>query len=154
MRKIFVLLCFLPFFSRAQKLPDYGLNKVRITDTDKTILVEIYPFTNKPTIRLDRLYYWYSANSVHSTQGGFSGKLLNGQYTEYYINKNLKEQGTFKEGLKNGNWKSWNKDGTLNLVSSWKNGKVASSGSVSFWKRLVKRKRKHIAADSLKKTAK
>ncbi|KQR70907.1 toxin-antitoxin system YwqK family antitoxin [Pedobacter sp. Leaf176] len=62
---------------------------------------------------LDRKYYWYSNNHINTTQGGFSGKLLHGLYSDFYEGKGLKEQGIFKQGLKQGNWKAWTDKGTL-----------------------------------------
>ncbi|MDB5122342.1 MAG: hypothetical protein JWP94_471 [Mucilaginibacter sp.] len=135
----------------AQKIPDMTLYKVRLYEKDKTILAEINEINSGPHIKPARFYYWYSANAIHSTQGGYSGKLLNGVYTEYYLNKNVKEQGTFNKGLKTGLWKSWNEDGTLNHAARWKNGVVIAGGRASFFKRLLPFKwlnRRH--ADSLK----
>ena len=153
---LIILLLFISSSLFAQKLPDMGINKVRITETDKTILVEINPVNNTSTIKPGLFYYWYSANNIHSTQGGFSGKLLNGLYTEFYLNKNLKEQGIFKKGLKDGIWKSWNEDGTLSQTAKWRNGVIVSKASSKFWKKmnLFKRKAKRIAADTLAKTNK
>ncbi|MBB2144011.1 hypothetical protein GM921_00810 [Pedobacter sp. LMG 31464] len=67
-------------------------------------------------------YYWYSNNQLHATQGGFSGKLLDGPYTAIYLNGNLKEQGLFKNGLKQGIWKVWNEDGILLSQKTYQNG--------------------------------
>src|SRR5258708_1659280 len=137
MKRILLILLLLTSGSAyAQKLPDIGLNKVRIIESDKTIVAEIYPAGSKPNIKTDLYYFWYSANMIHATQGGFSGSLLNGQYTAYYLNKNLKEQGSFKKGLKNGVWKTWNEDGTLNQASTWKDGFIVSETPISFWKKL------------------
>lgn len=134
----------------AQKLSDYGIDKVRIIETDKIIEVEIIPFNSKPGIKSDRFYYWYDDNSIHSSQGGYSGKLLNGLYEAYYLNHNLKEQGTFKKGLKDGAWKSWKEDGTLSQAANWKNGVLVPENTASFWDKIdiLKRKAKH-PADSV-----
>src|SRR3978361_1257752 len=101
MKKILVLLfCLIPVYCVAQKLPDFGLNRIRIAQVDKIIQAEIDPVSSEPSVKSKLVYYWYSANAIHITQGGFSGKLLNGIYTEYYLDRNLKEQGRFKKGLK------------------------------------------------------
>jgi hypothetical protein len=133
---LLLLLLILPVSVSAQKLPDLGPTKVRINEADKTIVAEIDVSGSAPTVKPRLFYYWYSAGSVHSTQGGFSGTLLNGQYTEYYLNKNLKQQGTFKKGLKNGTWKSWNEDGTLSQTATWKKGIMATKTPNKFWKKL------------------
>jgi antitoxin component YwqK of YwqJK toxin-antitoxin module len=120
----------------AQKLPDGGLNTIRIYESDKTVVAEIGEVSENPDIKPDLFYYWYSANAIHSTQGGFSGQLLNGRYTEYYLNKNLKEQGFFKKGLKSGIWKTWNEDGIIKQTSNWKLGVPVPDGPVSVWEKI------------------
>lgn len=106
----------------AQKLPDGGVNRIRISDNDKSILAELQTADDWVSVDPHKTYYWYSSNAVHTTQGGYSGKLLNGSYTEYYLNKNLREQGTFKNGLKTGVWKSWNDQGGLLSFMTWQDG--------------------------------
>lgn len=123
MRNCLILIFMFCVFSAAgQKMPDYGLNKVRITAEDKVIQAELKPVNSDPNVETDRFYYWYSSNIVHATQGGFSGKLLNGKYMEYYLNKNIKEEGVFDKGLKKGVWKNWNDAGILSQFYSWKKG--------------------------------
>jgi antitoxin component YwqK of YwqJK toxin-antitoxin module len=154
MKKVLVLLCFMISASAfAQKLPYTGLNRVRIVEADQTILAEINEGSSNPSVKPDLFYYWYSANAIHATQGGYSGKLLNGPYTEFYLNKNLKEQGSFKKGLKDGIWKSWKEDGTLSHTFTWKNGRMVVKTQKPFWKKLniFKRKAQRPAADSLSK---
>jgi hypothetical protein len=58
-------------------------------------------------------YYWYGNNQVHRTDGGFSGKLLHGQYESTYPNGQLKINGTFRYGIKNGEWVQWYPDGRI-----------------------------------------
>src|ERR1700743_2833709 len=119
---VIITLILLTATAYAQKLPDQSPTKVRINEPDKTIVAEIDDSEThaKPKSALN--YYWYSAGSIHTTQGGYSGILLNGSYTVYYPNKNLEEQGIFKKGLKDGIWKTWKDDGTLNPVTTWKKG--------------------------------
>jgi antitoxin component YwqK of YwqJK toxin-antitoxin module len=135
-RIIIIIFCLVNGALYAQDLPNSGFEKVRIIEPDKVIVAEIKQPNSKTKVKKDLFYAWYGANTIHFTQAGYSGKLLNGQYTEYYLNKNLKEQGGYKNGLKTGNWKNWNEDGTLNHQSSWKNGVILPDSSVSFWKRL------------------
>ncbi|WCT13657.1 toxin-antitoxin system YwqK family antitoxin [Mucilaginibacter jinjuensis] len=123
MKKIILLIIF-PFYSLAQKMPDLGITKVRIVKMEETIVAELGPVSHHIDVQNDKLYYWYSSNNVHATQGGYSGDLLNGLYTVYYSNKGLKEQGAFKNGLKEGVWKTWNESGTLSRELTWKKGLI------------------------------
>jgi len=150
---IAIFLCSFSIAALAQKMPDEGFNKVRITLSDLTILAEINPVSSNPTVKSNLFYFWYEANAIHSTQGGFSGKLLNGLYSEYYPERNLKRQGSFKKGLKSGLWKSWNRDGTLAELTKWKMGIQISNERVPLWRRLpfLRSKKDKPATDTLKK---
>jgi antitoxin component YwqK of YwqJK toxin-antitoxin module len=109
-------------YAFGQKSPDYGLNQVRLTQEESTLHFETIPVNALPAPLQDRLYYWYSAGQIRSTQGGYSGKLLNGTYREFYLNRNLKEQGAYDAGLRTGLWKSWKEDGTLASTYTYDNG--------------------------------
>ena len=135
-RIIIIIFCLFNGVLHAQDLPNSGFEKVRIIEPGKVVVAEIKQPDSKIKVKKDLFYAWYGANTIHVTQAGYSGKLLNGQYTEYYMNKNMKEQGAYKNGLKTGNWKDWNDDGTLIHQSSWKNGVILPDSAVSFWKRL------------------
>jgi antitoxin component YwqK of YwqJK toxin-antitoxin module len=126
------LLCFLFFISTyasAQKIPDYGFDRVRITEADRTITLETVSVKGKLNTSPDRMYFWYSANQIQTTQGGYSGKLLNGPYRSYYLNKNLMEEGTFNKGLKDGVWKNWKENGTLISIINWQDGLMSGNFS-------------------------
>ncbi|WP_184550897.1 toxin-antitoxin system YwqK family antitoxin [Mucilaginibacter sp. FT3.2] len=132
MKYIYTLLFVtLTYSSFAQKMPDYGLHKIRITDTSKTIQAEVIPVSSEPAISSSLTYYWYAANKIHALQGGYSGQLLNGSYTEFFLNKNLEAQGIFRKGLKDGIWKAWNEQGALLSEVNWDNG--IRSGRFSFY---------------------
>jgi len=150
-RLIIILFSFISGSVYAQNYPDDGLDKVRIIESDRIIQAEIKPLNNNPGAKGDRFYYWYSDNAIHSTQGGYSGDLLNGLYNEYYLNKNLKAQGVFKKGLKEGVWKSWKDDGTLSEVSTWKNGLIVQGNSGSIFEKvnIFKKKDRQTTPDSL-----
>lgn len=119
---ILIFIILFPFICNAQIVPTDAFQKIRITQADRTLLAEIKPINTMPKAKPGLWYSWYAANQINTTQGGFSGKLLNGDYKEWYLNKNLKEQGQFERGLKSGVWKTWREDGTLSAMYTWKNG--------------------------------
>ena len=147
---ITILILFKTSWAFAQNLPSEGFDKVRIIETDKTIVADIKPVNHTPKPNASKFFYWYSANKVHATQAGFSGQLLNGEYTEYYPNKNLMTQGKFKNGLKTGEWKSWKEDGTLMEIVLWKDGLIYVKKPSHFWKdiNLIRRFKKKQIIDT------
>lgn len=76
-------------------------------------------------IGMDVKYAWFSGNRINWTQGGYSGKLLDGPYSEFYGNKALKTQGSFDMGLKSGEWKSWTEKGLPDSVVNYSHGKLS-----------------------------
>lgn len=86
--------------------------KVTVHYPGHTVTAHVKP-TEKFSVSSDQLYYWFSGNQISITQGGYSGKPLNGDYEDVYDSKNLKESGSFDEGLKSGVWKSWTEEGLL-----------------------------------------
>ena len=143
MRNIFLLLYLLiPGILFGQKMPDYGINRVRIIEPDQLIEAEVIPVSGTIHVKTLLTYYWYSGNAIHITQGGFSGKPLNGLYNAYYLNKNLKQQGNFKNGLKTGLWKEWKDDGMMSGRHRWNNGIILPDSTRSIWQRILFWKRK------------
>lgn len=125
-----IYLCFLSliyvFQTNAQSYrKDYKeivTDRVIVNNPDETITAHLKPVKKKVEPEINKNYYWFSAHQIRETQGGYSGKLLNGLYTAFYMNKNLKEQGEFKKGLKSGDWKLWYENGKLKETLSWKSG--------------------------------
>jgi antitoxin component YwqK of YwqJK toxin-antitoxin module len=117
-------------------LNDDGFSQVRIIDSTQQIRADILPLKSSPKIKNDRYYYWYLDNVIHSTQGGYNGQLLNGHYTAFYPDKNLKEEGDFKSGLKEGEWKTWNPKGDLKSVTNWRDGVMVPDSQQPFWKKI------------------
>lgn len=89
---------------------DYS-ERIEFTDSEKIVKTE-------PGLE----YTWLKNQKVLTTQGGYSGKLLHGNYESFYPNKNLKEKGKFSYGLKNGTWLYWRKDGSIKKSEYWKKG--------------------------------
>lgn len=106
-----------------QKDFDIADYKHRITFTDHILVFQIQPSGQQPDIiDTHKKYHWYSNNQIKITQGGYSGKLLHGNYSDFYFNNNLKEQGHFDMGLKTGEWNSWTVQGTLAEKMNFKEG--------------------------------
>ena len=63
-------------------------------------------------------------DTIIITQAANDGKILHGTYDIYYPDKNLKEKGQFKNGLRNGIWKYWYPGGKLKQIITWDEGKM------------------------------
>lgn len=67
-------------------------------------------------------YTWYRSNMMMTTHGGYDGKLLHGEYVEFYPERNLRSEGLFFRGLKDGVWKYWYPGGEMRKMEKWDNG--------------------------------
>ncbi|TGD56854.1 toxin-antitoxin system YwqK family antitoxin [Flavobacterium humi] len=92
----------------------------RISDTN--FRYEFYTTDKKIKPRNDKTYYWFKGGLIHNAQGGQAGELLNDKFVKMYHSNQLAEQGIFKNGLKNGLWKTWHANGTLETIQKWKSG--------------------------------
>ncbi|WP_324760175.1 toxin-antitoxin system YwqK family antitoxin [Sphingobacterium thalpophilum] len=119
-RQIFPLLFFLaahlPSFGQVKELPIFRRFTIPQEDGSKTVF---YAENVKINPNSDKTYTWYESNQIHQTMGGYAGKLLNGQFTKYFPNKGLAEQGLYVKGLKQGVWRSWYPNGKLRSESQW-----------------------------------
>lgn len=120
---ILFLLC-LFFNIKAQNFVNFDINNYKhtINFIDHKIVFQLKPNKQPKSPNPFKKYYWYSDNRIQITQGGFSGKLLNGSYCDFYLNNNLKEKGTFKLGFKEGEWGLWTVDGILIQKFNYRNG--------------------------------
>jgi hypothetical protein len=118
------LLCFVLMYSSifAQTGTDSKRTKVYVNETNRTIKANILAKKSSFSADKNRTYFWYANNQILSTQGGFDGKLLDGAYSSFYLNNNLKESGKFKNGLKAGEWRTWYENGQLMERMHWKKG--------------------------------
>jgi antitoxin component YwqK of YwqJK toxin-antitoxin module len=124
MRKIFISL-FLLFGILKLSAQNYGIEliKNRVTVSQDTLKATFFITDKTPRHLKDKsFYYWYTGNQLNITQGGYSGRLLDGDFKSFYAHKNIKEQGEFKKGLKSGNWKSWYPNGVLQQKVAWSSG--------------------------------
>jgi len=99
-------------------------NKVRVSTDSSSIVAELSSkFPQR--LKYDRYYNWYDKGIIGLTQGGYSGKVISGDYTTWYLqNKQLREKGKYNMGLKVGKWFFWDKEGNLKQIQRWKNGKL------------------------------
>jgi len=105
----------------AQKYTDVAVNnRVILNKGEYIIYAELVQSHSSREVSDDIFYYWYSANEVKRTQGGYDGKLLHGKYTEFYSDKDLKVQGKFSHGVKTGQWKMWHTNGNLSEIQVWR----------------------------------
>ncbi|HSZ72324.1 MAG TPA: hypothetical protein VK750_06575 [Cytophagaceae bacterium] len=102
---------------------DYSVtNMVTVVYNDYFVYAHFSADEEDIKIDDEKIYYWYAANDIKKTRGGYDGKILHGLYTAFYKNKNLMEKGMFSHGLKKGVWKSWYLNGELKEKSFYKRG--------------------------------
>lgn len=99
--------------------PELNLPK-RIADAN--FRYEFYTTDAKINPRKDKVYYWFKGGAVHNAQAGIAGILLHGKYTKTFHSNQLAEQGEFKNGLKDGIWKTWYTNGVVETWEYWRDG--------------------------------
>lgn len=119
--KFSILFFILPFCSFGQN--EFSIDAYRHT-THHANYKATFQVSDAKNLKpeLTKRYYWYSNNAVKVTQGAYAGKLLNGMYIASYSNGNLKEQGIFILGLKEGEWKNWDENGVLLGSKTYRKG--------------------------------
>lgn len=95
---------------------------ITVNYDDYTVKTQMLKQAKNIKVNNDLTYMWYASQKIMETKGGFEGKLIHGNYTSFYLNNQLKEQGTIRYGLRNKKWKYWYPDGKLREVINWKNG--------------------------------
>ncbi len=101
-----------------------ALNRINISKQDTLYTFYAKNVAKEVKVIKGKNYYWYYRDTILITKEGYDGRLLEGLYTVYYPNKNLKEQGNFINGLKDGEWKFWYPNGELASVEKWKKGEL------------------------------
>lgn len=71
-----------------------------------------------------KTYHWIKGQDLHVTQGGYSGRLLHGECTKFHPGGQLREQGRYDKGVKDGAWYTWQANGTLVSVEQWRKGRL------------------------------
>ena len=100
---------------------------VHINTVDSLVKAEVYYLNPDIKPRKGHFYCWYTPEKLSTTEAGFNGKLLHGEYVCSYPGKNMKEQGKYVNGLKDGTWKKWYSNGVVMETSSWKDGEKDGS---------------------------
>lgn len=118
---VMVLLCGSVFAQRPEELGLYNY-KHTVTYTDHKAVFQLKEMSDQGNIENGKSYYWYANNQIKISQGGYSGRLLNGSFNAFYLDNSLKEQGIFENGLKVGEWKKWNTQGKLYERAQFKKG--------------------------------
>jgi len=97
---------------------------LRFGTADGYVVAHVSDKLNTKAILLDRDYYWVRAQTMVVTQGGIGGTPLHGMFQGFHPDGQLREQGQFERGLKDGEWRSWNLSGRLDKYEHWKNGRL------------------------------
>lgn len=71
-----------------------------------------------------KTYHWIKGQDLHVTQGGYSGRLLHGECTTFHPGGQLREQGRYDKGVKDGAWHTWQANGILVSVEQWRKGRL------------------------------
>jgi len=106
-------------FTEPSKMKQFNIT---VNFDDYTVKTQMLSQDKKICLNNGRTYMWYTAQKIMETKGGYSGKLIHGTYTAFYLNNQLKEKGEVKYGLKNKAWRYWYPDGKLKEIITWKNG--------------------------------
>lgn len=130
MKKIIFLTLLIPQIISAQ-MKQKECYTVYVNYPDYTAKTDIFSKDKKIKVNEKLTYYWYSSNKIMETTGGYDGRILNGPFTSFYLNSNLKEKGLFKNGVKNGEWITWYENGKIKEINTWRKG-VRSGASKNF----------------------
>lgn len=95
--------------------------------SDKEFKYEFCTSNKKIKVLKGTTYYWFKGGAIHVSEYGMSGEILNGIFMKYYLDNQLAEKGHFKYGKKIGEWKSWHKNGQIQILTRWRNGKQNGS---------------------------
>lgn len=107
---------------QAQDMATHHMVVIRDTGMLIRFSVPNVPIQLKPD--RNRVYCYFQMGKIQSTQAGYSGALLDGQYEALYASKAIYAQGQFIKGEKNGNWRFWHPNGNLFREENWKKGRL------------------------------
>lgn len=116
--KVLDFVCFLLAFVFVSFNDPYLVKRI----SDANYRYEFYTTDKKVRPKKDKMYYWFKGGLIHNAQSGISGELLHGKFIKSFHSNQLAEQGSFRNGLKVGVWKTWYPNGILESKQSWSNG--------------------------------
>ena len=97
--------------------------RVQLADSAYRYNFVVLSTASKMKPDIEKSYTWYIDNSINTTQGNYSNKLLHGLFVKYFIGSNqLAAKGEYKYGLQVGNWYEWRENGNLISVVEYKAG--------------------------------
>lgn len=111
---------------RAQRniFKEYETTTINISNDSLYLRFSIYNDNPKVRTKKSLAYFWFKSNKIFMTKGGFYGKLLHGDYISFFVTDQMLEKGKYKKGVKQGEWMLWNRNGSINKVVNWKDGRL------------------------------
>ncbi len=70
----------------------------------------------------NRYYFWSDRTKIFKTYGAANDLVLDGEFTKFYSDGQIFEKGKFDQGLKDGVWRIWNNDGSLQKEEFYDSG--------------------------------
>ena len=67
-------------------------------------------------------YFWHRNGQLRSTKGDYSGNILHGHSQEFDKSGRMLGKGTYYYGTKDGEWKTWNRNGEIIRLEKWDKG--------------------------------
>ena len=107
----FLFVCTILFSCSKPKVGEIGNYQVALGDVKADFYVLMWE--QSFNLKKSKVYTSYSNGALHSTRGVLSGKVLHGDYKEVSLSGALLKVGTYRKGLKDGYWASYNEDGSL-----------------------------------------
>ena len=89
------------------------------------------------------MYFWHRNGQLRSTKGGYSGNVLHGDFQEFDKSGRMLGKGTYYYGTKNGEWKTWNRNGEIIRLEKWDKGFLGRRISYDFSKSTIENFKKN-----------
>jgi hypothetical protein len=106
-----------------RRLERQAINRTRITAVNGDTVQRFTTTLRHPRAKARRLYYWQGQNHIRRAVGAYDGHLLHGSYRLTDRQDHLLGSGSFRKGLKHGQWQTWRPDGSLASASRWRRGR-------------------------------